>query len=747
MAVEIIRQDDDDRWRITRGSASRELAEPIPIPLSPAAVASPGGSVVDVFAALWRRRGLIALIVLAGMLVTFVAVETVPRRYTAQGAIVIASRKYMIPELESISTPTGDIDIVRSEMAVLRSRTLLRGVAKKLHLDTIPEFNSRLRPVAWYQRLDPRPYIDAFFAPKDNGPPIDENEKVDSEVENTLNENLGIANDSRDYVISVEYQSRDPRLSAQIVNTLMADYINQYIESKVAATISANASLNARAEDLRKEVADADAKVQAFANKSGFLQTRLGTVSSQQLNDLNTQLATARADRAAAEARYAQAVQLQHSGASTASDSEVLASPLIQRLREKEADLLRQQADAATRLGPLHPERRAIEQQLTDIRRNISGEIGKVVQSLKGNVEVARARESSLQQRVSQVQGTALNAADAQNQYERLQADADGKRKVYNEFLLRVAQTAKPDDKQQADARIISNAVPPTGPSFPHVFQITLLAGVIASLGSISGVLLSEQLDHGFDSLGEVRTGTGLLGFGAVPAIRRRGRRSTWQRYVLDHPYSSFAETIRGFRARLHAAARFRPAKVILMTSAQAGEGKTSIALAFARLTAQDGHRVLLIDCDLRRPALGKILALPTADDYSDVLAGHASWRDNVRVDQISGLHYLVTARPPRNVSHILETKGIEQTIREAAAEYDFVVIDSPPIMRVTDALLLARHVDIVALVVSWRHTRRRLVTEALRRLDTHTDKLCGVILNKVATARATDDGYSGYGA
>lgn len=745
MAVEIIRQDDVDRWQITRGS-SRELAESIPIPLSPSAVAPQGVSAFDIFASIWRRRGLIALIVIPVMLATFVGAELLPRRYTAEGAIVIASRKYMIPELESISTPTGDIDIVRSEMAVLRSRTLLRGVAKKLHLDTVPEFNSRLRPVMWYQRLDPRPYIDAIFEPK-GGQPIDENEMVDAEVEYTLDQNLAISNDSRDYVITIDYRSKDPRLSAQIVNTLMADYINQYIESKVAATISANASLNARADDLRKEVADADAKVKAFANKSGFLQTRLGTVSSQQLNDLNTQLATARADRAAAEARYAQAVELQHTGASTASDHEVLASPLIQRLREKEADLLRQQADASTKLGPQHPERRAIEQQLADIRRNIAGEIGKVVQSLKGNVDVARARESSLQQRVTQVQGTALSTADSQQEYERLQADSDGKRKVYNEFLLRVAQTAKPDDKQQADARIISNGVPPTAPSFPHVFQLTLIAGVIATLGSAASVLLSDQIDHGFESLGEVRTGTGLLGFGAVPSIRRRGRRATWQRYVLDHPYSSYAETIRGFRARLHAASRFRPAKVILMTSAQAGEGKTSIALAFARLTAQDGHRVLLIDCDLRRPALGKILALPTADDYSDVLAGHVSWRDNVRVDQISGLHYLVTARAPRNVSQILETKGIEQTLREAAAEYDFVVIDSPPIMRVTDALLLARHVDIVALVVWWRHTRRRLVEEALRRLDTHTDKLCGVILNKVATARASDDGYSGYGA
>ena len=745
MAVEIIKQDDVDHWRVTRGPSRTEIVEPVPIPLSPAAVVPPGLTVFDIVSSIWRRRGLIAMIVLPLMALTFVAAELMPRQYSAQGAIVIASRKYMIPELESVSTPTGDIAIVRSEMAVLRSRAVLREVAKQLRLSTLPEFNPSLRPVAWYQRLDPRPYIDGFFTPKQDHP-VDESERIDSEVEYTLNQNLGVSNDPRDYAITIDYRSQDPRLSAQIVNTLMASYINQYIESKVAATISANASLNARAEDLRKEVADADARVQAFVSKSGYLQTRLGTVSSQQLNDLNTQLSTARADRAASEAKYAQAVALERNRGSTAAAADVLASPLIQRLREKEADLLRQQADAGTRLGPLHPERRAIEQQLKDIQRSIAGEIGKVVQSIKGEMDVTRARESSLQQRVTQLQGSALSAADSQSEYERLQADTDGKRKVYNEFLLRIAQTAKPEDKPQADARIISSAVPPTGPSFPHVFQLTLLAGVIATMGSVASVLLNDQLDHGYESLGDVRTGTGLLGFGAIPAIRRRGRRATWQRYVLDHPYSSFAETIRGFRARLHAAARFRPAKVILLTSAEASEGKTSIALAFARLTAQDGHRVLLIDCDLRRPALGKILALSTADEYSDVLAGQVSWRENVRVDQISGLHYLVTARPTRNISQVLETKGIEHTIREAAAEYDFVVIDSPPIMRVTDALLLARHVDIIAVVVWWKHTRRRMVAEALRRLDTHTDKLCGVILNKVSTQRASDDGYSGYG-
>ena len=266
MAVEIIKQDDVDRWRITRGPASTELAQSVAIPLSTATVVSQGASVFDVFASIWRRRWLIAMVALPMMVATFVIAKLMPQSYNAEGAIVIASRKYMIPELESISTPTGDISIVRSEIAVLRSRTLLRGVAKKLHLESLLEFNSRLRPVSWYQRFDPRPYIDALFAQKVDHP-VDANEAIDSEVEYTLAQNLAVANDSRDYVITIDYRSRDPRLSAQVVNTLMADYINQYIESKVAATISANASLNSRAEDLRRELGDADAKVQAFVAK------------------------------------------------------------------------------------------------------------------------------------------------------------------------------------------------------------------------------------------------------------------------------------------------------------------------------------------------------------------------------------------------------------------------------------------------------------------------------------------------
>lgn len=747
MAVEVIRSDDIERRRISRGPLPPDVIEarPVAVPLMPA---PPPRAVTlsDLMRTLWRRRKLIAAIVLPLMIVTLVIVKQIAPTYTAEGAMVIASRKFMIPELETVTMPTGDMAIVRSEVSVLRSRILLQNVANKLHLDTVPEFNATLRgpDESLLTLLDPRIYINRLFAQAPTTAP-DKSALIAASIEDTLNRNLDVGNDSRDYVATIRYRGLDPVLSANIVNTLMQEYLAQYMQSKLAATVGANSSLDRRAQELRRDVEEADAKVEDFSTKNGLLETRLGSVSSQQLNDLNTQLSNARSDRAAAEARYAQAMGLQRNGGTSASSSDVLASPLIQQLRAKEAQLASQENDIATRLGPNHPDRQSAERQLNDIRRSISVEVGKVVASIRGDVDVARSREQSLTQKIAQVEGTARTSSDAQSQLQRLKDDADGKRKIYNEFLLRIAQTAKPDDQQQADARVISSATPPIWPSNPRIFQIVLLTGVVGTLASFAGILLHAELDHGYENLGEFRSATGRVGFAAVPFVRRRGRKRIWHRYVIDHPHSAFAETLRGFRARLQAIGRYRPAKTVLITSAEIGEGKSSIALAFSRLTARDGQRVLLIECDLRRPTLGSVLTPSNVSEFSGVVGGQTPWRDGVRVDQASGLHYLVTERSVGNVSQILEGDGLSRILREAAADYDFIVVDSPPVMRVPDAILLSHQVDIVGLVVCWKRTRRREVAEALRRLDMHGDKVFGLILNKVAADHVSDDTFRGY--
>ena len=660
--------------------------------------------------------------------------------YQSEGAIVIASRKLMVPGVEAMSTPTGDAAIIRSEMAVLRSRTLLAEVADELKLDKLPEFNPALRPPGgdWLALIDPRPFLAELLHPGSQ-PPVSEKDRVAAEVEATLQKHLELVNDDRDYVITIRYRSQNPKLSAAIVNTLISKYLTQYTHIKITAAEEANASLNTRAEDLRREIAEADAKVREFTAKHQVLETRFGTASTQQLEDLSTQLSLARADRAAAEARYKQVLALARGG-SAGANSDVLASPLIQRLQEQEAELLRHDAAIERSLGPDHPSRKASQAQLARLHQVIAEQTRKVSVSLAGQVSAARAREASLESRVAQLRAIAFDAGSARSDLELLKSDAAAKRKIYSDFLAKLSETAKPGDRPPIEARMISAAVAPIQPAGSRGTFLVLIAGVIGSLAGIAGALTYDRLDHGFDSLDQIRDTTGLPAYAAIPRIVGARSRSYAPRSVANHPHSPLAETLRGFRVRLRQISQ--DPRVILLTSADPGEGKTSFANAFAAITAHDGWRTLLIDCDLRRASSHAQLA---GGELSQLVEQKVEWRDYIRSDEASGLHSLLLQDPRASFSALLERVDFGGFINQLRTVYDYIVIDSPPVMRVADAALLTRFVDAVVVAVAARRTRQRRVAEAVRRLSVSPPKNIGLVLINVAGRKADSDIYSGY--
>jgi succinoglycan biosynthesis transport protein ExoP len=701
-------------------------------------------SLTDLARAIWRHRRaiMLAMVVFASGTVLYISQQK--PMYASQGAVVIASRKVMIPGLEAVSTPTGDIAIIRSEMAVLRSRTLLNQVAIALHLEADREFNPLLRPkdgnlFSW---LDPRPFLHRLLQPAATPPPVDERDFVAASVEATLQKNLALINDERDYVITIRYSSESPDVSAAIVNTLMDKYLEQYAQIKIAAVEEASTALNARAEDLRREVVEADKAVTEFTRKNQFVETRAGSVNRQQLEDLNTQLSTARADRASAEARYQQAVKLSQ-GANAAANTDVLASPLIQRLREQEAELARRVAELSLRLGPTHPDRRVAEAQLAELRGTIRGEIVKVTASLKGQAEVARSREASLEARVAQLRGGAFTAEATVAEWQRLRESADDMRKVYAGFLAKLAETAKPGDRQPIEARIISQAVAPIEPASSRGLSYVLLAGTVGALVAVAGCFAYDQLDHGFETLDQLRTVTGFPAYVAIPARLRHWQWSRLARYFVDHPQSALAETLRGIRTRLRSTAP--DPRAILVTSALPGEGKTSFALALAQVTAIDGWRTLLIECDFHRPILGRVLPPSPSTELAEILSGTVPWRDWVRRDETSGTYYLTTVQRGIGFPAALERQGPDGPIDQMKSAFDYVIIDSPPIMRVADATVLARFADTMLLAVAARRTRQRVVAEALRRLMI-TGKPIGFILTNSAKRHVDEDVYAGYG-
>jgi capsular exopolysaccharide synthesis family protein len=523
----------------------------------------------------------------------------------------------------------------------------------------------------------------------------------------------------------------------------MSSYLSQYSQIKTTAAEEANTALNARADQLRRDADQADAAVANFVKNNKFVETATGSISAQQLENLNTQLATARADRAATEARYRDALSLSQVG-DTASNSEVLSSPLILALRTQEAELSRKQVDLSQQLGPSHPDLRTVQAQLAQLRRTIGVEIGKITNSLKGQADVARARETGLEARLNQLQGAAVAGNTAYTEFQQLKAEAASKRQIYAGFLSQMALAAKPSERQPIDARIISPAVAPIEPSNARGLFFILVAGVIGGLTAVAGCLAYDQLDRGFQSLDQVRTVTGLPAFAAIPAVRGRRRRSNLARYVIDHPYSTLAETLRGVRARLRWTGDDQ--KVILVTSAHPGEGKTSFALSLAQVSAADGWRTLLIEGDVRSPSLSSVLSATPSAEPAEVLSGKVAWQDRIGHDSRTGLYYVVATGRRAGFPTRLEQLMDDSPIKQLRTAFDYVIIDSPPVMRVADATVLARFVDTVILVVAARRTRQRTVAEALRRMLAVARPI-GIVLTNITGQPAEEDVYAGYGA
>lgn len=736
-----------DRSQIELVGPQRGLAPMGPMLLQPMPSSV---TLLQLLQLLARRAWIIALVMLAMMAAAYVLTRPAAPEYIADGAVVVASRKINVPQVETLSMPLGDVAIVRSEMAVIRSRPILTEVAQELALDKLPEFNPYLVPprTTWLTPilhvLDPRPRMRRLLGEPEPVVVPPTPEQIAAGVEARLAQHLELLNDTRDYVITIRYRSTDAKLSAEIVNAVIDAYFGQYVQSRVSASAEVNALLDARSADLRRDLKDANDRLSEFVRTSGILETRNGTVGAQQLDELNTQLSLARAERATAEARY----NALRNGA-TSKATEVLASPLIQGLREQEAQILAKETDAAARMGPDHPERASLDRQLSQIRGMIGAEVAKIQQSLKDQADIARSREAALSAQVAQLEGTARVSAAAKAEYDRLKTDVEERRHVLDEFLVRAAATTKPGDQQLADVRIIARAVAPIAPAGTRTMFLTALAGIVGLLLSTGGVLAWQRLDHGFESLTDVGLATGVPGLAAIPRMRRMVQRVMPSRRASWAMGGSVGESLRGLRARLQQAALDhpggRPPRTVLITSALPREGKTSLAVAFAQVAAQGGRRVLLLDCDLRRSGFGQHLS-PTAGSTDEALSGERDWRDCVSIGERTGLHYIAADHRARPRIHLLDGGALGKMLAEASTAYELIIIDSPPVMRVPDALAVAALTDAVVVVAGWRATKRRVVAEALRRLRVRPDAMLGVVLTKVGRREAERESYIGYG-
>lgn len=399
--------------------------------------------------------------------------------------------------------------------------------------------------------------------------------------------------------------------------------------------------------------------------------------------------------------------------------------------------------------GDRHPKMINVRAEIQDIRNKIGMEVKKILKGLENEVGIARAGENSLGRSLEKLKGRLASSNRAEVQLRSLEREANANRTLLETFLARFKETSTQEDLdiQQADARIISFAEPPVAPSFPKKRLIIALVVVGSTLLGILLAFVVERLDKGFRSGEQIEKATGVPVLGLVPLLSGVSKLvTTPETYLMNHPVSAFGESIRTLYTSLHVSDADNPPKKILITSAVPKEGKTSIALCLGRFLAQAGNRVVMVDADFRRPGLARRIGLKAEPGLVELLSGASSFEDVLQEDRASGAHVISPGKVTDNPLDLLSSNRMSQVLDELGRGYDYVIIDSPPVLVVSDSRILSRDVDATVFVIRWADTRREAVVQGMKLILSSGGKLAGVALSQVNAKKHSQYGYSDSG-
>ncbi|MGF1607962.1 MAG: GumC family protein [Kiloniellales bacterium] len=710
---------------------------------------------------LWRQKYVIVATTVVITVLAALVIWNLTPRFTASAYVMIEPRESQVVDIRAVlSGLPADASNIESQIQVIRSRNLAAKTIEKLQLDRDPEFNASLQPPSvlsqltnWRSYMDylPNSVRETLFGKATEESEVvlseeEEAERLQSSLIDSFLGKLKVSPEGSSRVIRITFESQRARTAAEVANTLADFYIVAQLDAKFVATRRANEWLAERIAELSTQVDASEKSVETFRAAQGLTQGNGTMLAEQEVSQLNTQLVAERARRAEAEARLRQVQSLVATdGVSTASD--VMNAPMIQNLRQQETQIERRMAELSQEFGERHPTMVNIRAELADIRSKLKSEINRIVQSLRNEVAVARAREATLDQALTERKRAMGEIKSSEVQLRALEREAQANRTLLETFLSRSKETHSQESFQQADASILSPAAVPNGPSYPNKKMMVAVALVIAGGIGVIVAFLIEQLDQGFRSTEQVEQMLGLNPLGLLPSLPVSAKvRYKPQQYILNRPRSAYAEAVRSLHTSLLLSDTERPPKVIMIASSLPREGKTSTALSLAIMQAKVGQNVVIVDCDLRRPSIHKALGLRSRPGLVEVLAGEVTLDEALMIDSVSGATVLATGAPAADPPDLLASQQMRKLLSDLAERFDLVIIDSAPTLAVSDTRILSRLVDKTVFVVRWAKTRRETAIAGLKQVLDVGGDVAGVLLSMVDVKEHARYGFSDSG-
>ncbi len=738
----------------------------------------------DLLLMLWRRKMVILSALLIGLSLATILITFMKPLYSARSLLLVENspEQKLSQELGAfLGSARFDTSVLLSELEILKSRSMGRMVVERLGLMTDPEFNPRLnfkikqadfssKGVADVERQKPdfledlplpKVRTDTLF-PKHSGKneapqfkdlslykseldslPPEVTNRVMADVTTTFLNNLVVRSIPGSFAIQVEFTSVDPYKAALITNTIADIYIEQRLERKFAATKKVTDWLDRRLTDLREQVRNAEAAVQNYKAQNNIVQGTRSVSSVEQLSALNAQLVQAKAKKAEAEARLSEITKIVDSDEKIETAADIVNSDLVRKLKFEIFDVEGRLSEASTRYGEKHPVILEITSELNDLRRTLRVEMKKVIKQIENEVVFSKASVDALQEGLNEVSGDLFDDSEAMIQLGELEREAESSRLILDKFLATHKRQDNQEQLQEAEARVISYAVVPREPSFPNKMLLLSLSAALSLFLGLALALLIEKLDNTFKSAGQLEAAGGYPCYAMIPELEKMPQKDL-VKYILSKPSSTVAESVRTLRMVLNLRSRDEKekVKVVTVTSSFPGEGKTTLSIWMARLAAKSGDKVIVIDCDLRRPNIHRSLGRGNDATLVEYLTGKKELDEVIQKDEQTGAHMIFARSVPNSALDLITSAKMKTLIKSLREVYDLVIIDSPACLAVSDARVLATYSDVTLYGVAWDRTPREVVTSGVKQFSDMGYNNLAFVLTNVDVRRHVRYGY-----
>lgn len=707
--------------------------------IAPAAAAggAPGDNTLsEVLLTIRKRKFIILSIASLGLLYGYYKGTTQPRLYQANGTIEIRSGSSNQFRINNNATG-NNISPLPTQVAILKSDTVLLNVARDLDLANNPDFTGYHGPSRHLSLDDPN---------------------IRQATLNEMQGDVDVAAVPKTDLVRISCNTLSPKLSADIVNKLINEYIARSLQSSYDATQRVSEFLSSQLRDLKQQVETSQEQLIDLGRRldvSAFDPTH--NQITARLDDLTRAASQAQIDRIIAESRYRVLAGMDPDsldGSIGSSRGGVIASqlPALRLQLQSQRTTL---AQLTANLGPNHPQVKAARAQLAEITQQVDEEQKRLLTQAREAFTAAKADESQTHAALEAEKSEAYKLRDDLVEYTLRQRELESNRSLYEGLLQRLRTAGIQAGLESTEIDIIDTAVPPVAPSLQSRSSMMLVDTLTMLVFGVVIAFILDSLDTGIRTVAQIESLSGLPSMALIPRTRRSpaelSQLSPVMRSlgVLASPKSQFAEAFRALRTSLLLSVAGHEPKVVLLTSATPAEGKTTVSANLACVLAQRGVRVLLIDADLRRPTVHHRFGLNGKQGLTSVLTGNASLEDAVQmIPELPTLDVLVSGPVPPFPTEMLGSDTMKRVLEEARGIYTHIVMDSPPLLSVTDSVVLAREADAVVMIVRQGKSSKHAVRRARDLLLRAGTRVTGIAFNAVdlnSPEYYSYYGYSGY--